>query len=151
MPVSAVVDTNLIVSAFLTRRGPPHALLQALYAGAFRLLLSDPLQDEYARVLARPRLVQRFALSADEVGAFFRFLAHRAQPVTLRGTLPLAVCDTKDEHVLATALEGSADNLVTGDEDLLVLAGDEQLGSLRIVTVRAFLDLLEGNQPDSDR
>ena len=87
MPVSAVVDTNLLVSAFLTRRGAPHALLEALYAGAFRLLLSDPLQDEYARVLARPRLVQRFALSADEVGAFFRFLAHRAQSATPRTSM----------------------------------------------------------------
>ena len=53
--------------------------------------------------------------------------------------------------MLATALDGGADYLVTGDKDLFVLAGDEQLGSLRIVTVRAFLDLLEGNQPGRDR
>ena len=151
MPVNAVVDTNLIVSAFLSRRGAPYALLQALYGGAFRLLLSDPLLDEYTRVLARPRLVERFALSADEVAAFFRFLARRAQPVTLQQPLSISVRDVQDEHVLATALDGGADYLVTGDEDLLVLAGDEQLGSLRIVTVRAFLDLLEGNQPDKDR
>ena len=148
-PVSAVIDTNLIVSAFLTRRGTPHALLQALYAGAFRLLLSDALQDEYARVLARPRLVQRFALSADEVAAFFRFLARRAQPVTLQQPFSIPVRDPKDEHVLATALVGGADYLVTGDEDLLTLAGDPRLGTLQIVTVRAFLDALESSQPTS--
>jgi putative PIN family toxin of toxin-antitoxin system len=144
VPVSAVVDTNLIVRGLLSRRGAARALVEALYAGAFRLLLSAPLQEEYAAVLARPRLVERFGLSADEVAAFFRFLARRAQPVTPRGALPLAVRDVKDEHVLATALDGGADYLVTADEDLLVLAGDEHLGSLRIVTVQAFLNALEG-------
>ncbi|HEX5501645.1 MAG TPA: hypothetical protein VFW96_03425 [Thermomicrobiales bacterium] len=44
--------------------------------------------------------------------------------------------------VLAAALGGSADYRVTGDDDLLALAGDPRLGALRIVTVRAFLDLL---------
>jgi hypothetical protein len=33
---------------------------------------------------------------------------------------------------------------VTGDENLLVLAGDARLRSLQIVTVRTFLDALEG-------
>jgi predicted nucleic acid-binding protein len=55
-----------------------------------------------------------------------------------------------DERILGAALAGNADFLVTGDEDLLVLAGDPRLGSLRIVTVAAFLAILGGLAPTAD-
>jgi predicted nucleic acid-binding protein len=45
--------------------------------------------------------------------------------------------------VLACALGANVDYIVTGDEDLLVLDGHPALGSLRIVTPRAFLTILE--------
>jgi uncharacterized protein len=138
--VSAVLDTNLIVSAFLSRRGRPRTLLNALHDGAFRPILSLSLQQEYADVLARPR----FALDPEEVAAFFRFLARRAQVVNPVPPTPVAVRDPNDEHVPATALAGGADYLVTGDDDLVSLAGDPRLGTLRIVTARAFLDFLAG-------
>lgn len=35
---------------------------------------------------------------------------------------------------------------MTGDDDLLVLAGAPRLGTLRIVTAREFLDVLDGNE-----
>ncbi|HSH81133.1 MAG TPA: putative toxin-antitoxin system toxin component, PIN family [Herpetosiphonaceae bacterium] len=149
MPVSAVVDTNIVVSAFLSRRGAPHALLQALYAGAFRLVLSPQLREEYERVLARPGLARRFALAPAELAAFFRFLDRRAQPVTPREPSPVAVRDVQDAHVLAAALEGGAGYLITGDDDLLVLAGDPRLGTLQIVTIRTFLDALEEDEAPS--
>jgi predicted nucleic acid-binding protein len=41
--------------------------------------------------------------------------------------------------VLATALAGKADVIVTGDEDLLVL---KKFGGIRIVSPRQFLKLL---------
>jgi predicted nucleic acid-binding protein len=44
--------------------------------------------------------------------------------------------------VLAAAIGGKAGYIVTNDNDLLDLASDPRLGELRIVTVRAFLDVL---------
>jgi uncharacterized protein len=136
--VSAVIDTNLVVSSFLSGRGLPRALRIALYRGAFRPVLSPPLRDEYAEVLARPRL----ALDPREVAAFLRFLDRRAQRVVPVTPHPIATRDPKDDMVIATALDGNADYLVSGDNDLLSLAGDPRLGALRIVTVRVFLDAL---------
>ena len=72
--------------------------------------------------------------------------------VTPSETIPVAVRDPKDTHLLAAALGGNAAFLVTGDADLLVLNGDPALGPLRIVTARAFLDDLarreEGPMPE---
>ena len=47
--------------------------------------------------------------------------------------------DPYDNYLLATAITGSADFLVTGDKrDLLSL---ERVGATRIISVRAFLEL----------
>lgn len=51
--------------------------------------------------------------------------------------------DPKDVHILAAALNGGADYLVTGDDDLLEHQNDPRLGTLRIVTVARFLAILE--------
>jgi len=52
------------------------------------------------------------------------------------------VRDAKDEVILAPALGGRADYLVTGDEDLLVLRGSAEIGSLRILRARELVELL---------
>lgn len=138
----AVIDTNLIVSAFISGRGAPHQLLTALRAGAFRLVLSASLRREYADVLARPRLVERYGIDAESVAAFLDLLDRRALLVTPAADLPLAIRDPKDAHVLATALAGGATHLVSGDDDFLALMDDPRLGALRIVTVGEFLQIL---------
>jgi predicted nucleic acid-binding protein len=58
-------------------------------------------------------------------------------------TIPVSVRDPKDKRMLAAAIEGAADYLVTGDQDLLVLQGDPRLGDLRIVPAARFLATLE--------
>ncbi len=144
----AVIDTNLIVSAFISGRGAPHQLLTALRAGAFRLVLSKSLRREYADVLARPHLVERYGIDAESVAAFLDLLDRRALLVTPSADLPLAIRDPKDAHVLATALAGGATHLVYGDDDFLALVGDPRLGELHIVAARAFLDtLISPNMP----
>ena len=50
--------------------------------------------------------------------------------------IPALTRDPKDDYLIAYALVGGADFLVTGDADLLVL---KQIDSLKIVTAREFL------------
>jgi putative PIN family toxin of toxin-antitoxin system len=50
--------------------------------------------------------------------------------------------DPKDDYLVAYGVLNDADCLVTGDKDLLVL---HQVGSLRILTPREFLDLLNNS------
>jgi len=81
-------------------------------------------------------------VSPEEVEALLVLVETFSLKVSPRRTVPLAVRDPKDTMVLAAAL-GNADYLVTGDDDLLVLADDPRLGQLRILTVTAFLNILK--------
>lgn len=139
---SAVIDTNLVVSSFLFKRGNPHELIQALYQFRFEVIFSDELLAEYADVLAQPVFAQKYGMSATETDGFLRFVTSNGRLVTPVSILPVMVRDTADNKVLAVSLTGDADYLVTGDKDLLVLAGDSRLGSLRIVTAAEFLSAL---------
>lgn len=56
--------------------------------------------------------------------------------------LPIHGRDPEDDFMLATALRGVANYLITGDEDLLVLNGNPALGKLKIVLVKDFLKLI---------
>ncbi len=94
---------------------------------------SGPLKQELELLLARRHKIgpaTRAALAA------YTDLCEFVEPQ------PLArrVCrDKEDEVVLATALAGKADIIVTGDDDLLVL---KKFHGTRILSPREFLELL---------
>jgi putative PIN family toxin of toxin-antitoxin system len=143
--VRAVLDTNLFVSALISRGGLPSLLLAHWRARRFQLLMTPDLFREIRDVLRRPRLSARYGLTPEEVATLLSLITRRALLVEPRLALPVAVRDPDDEIVLAAALAG-ADYLVTGDDDLLALAGEAALGALKIVTPRRFLEAL-GTSP----
>ena len=137
------VDTNLFVSGTFFKRGNPYALLVAWRANAFELLLSDDHRAELTDVFSRPKLIRRYNVSAAEIAELFAGLA-AATRVEPSPPIPVTLRDPKDVKILASALGGDADYLVTGDDDLLALRNDPRLGQLKIVTVAEFLALLGG-------
>ena len=108
-----VLDTNVVVAAFRSRRGASNALLQYAEAGKVRLLCSTSLFLEYEAVLGRPNVRVATGHSPADVRAVMDALAAVAEPVDLRlRTRPL-LRDADDEMVLETAANGHADAIVT--------------------------------------
>lgn len=143
-----VVDSNLFVSASIIKRGQPYALLAAWRRGAFQLLISKDQLGELTDVFGRPRIVERYHLSRSELAELFTGLAAALRPEPV-SSLPVIVRDPKDEHILAAALGGGADYLVTGDHDLLALRTEPRLAPLQIVTATEMLAILEEREaPD---
>lgn len=138
----AVVDTNIFVSGLITADGDSYRLLEAWRTGAFVLLMASTQREELERVLKRPAFAQRYGFTEERVAYWLLLVAALAIWVPVRRRLPMHVRDPKDDHILAAALGGHADCLVTGDEDILSLKAHPRLKSLRIVTVREFLPLL---------
>ena len=140
--LKAVVDSTLFVSGLIAR-GVPYAVVDAWRRQFFVLLLSDAQRAELYAVLSRPRITSRYLLPA-EVEDFLYALDTLALPAPLRLPLPVTASDPNDEHIVAAALGGQADYLVSGDvRHILPLAGDPRLGALRILTARDFITLLQ--------
>ena len=141
--ISAVIDTNLIIASFINRRGVPSRVVDAIRHGAYVPLMTTDVLAEYRRVLAKPVLAEKYAVDLADVAGLFSLLEERGKDVVPVTNLRMRVRDIHDEHLLAAALGGAADYLVSGDNHLLILAGDSRLGKLRIVTAREFLTILE--------
>ena len=142
-PIKVVVDTNLFVSGSILKRGNPFEVLEAWRHKGFVLLISSALQTEIAEVLIRPEIKEKYHLTDKEVKDTLRLLQTDALLTSSAPTLPVALRDPKDEKVLALAIGGKADYLVTGDGDLLSVHDNPGLGELQIVRPTAFLALLK--------
>lgn len=141
----AVVDTNVWVSAVLNGAGLPARVLDAYLAGRFTLVVSEPMLEELAEVLARPRLVRRHGRPPERIAALVNGLREHAVLVAVCGAVQ--VCrDPDDNVVIETAMGGRADLLVSGDQDLThaqeVVEHLADVG-IRVLTVRRFLEELD--------
>lgn len=112
-----VVDTNALVSRLLLPDSVAGRAVRGIVDEA-RLLLSDPLLEELARVLARPKFDRYVTL--EERQDFIRLLVRIAEPVPILRRVR-ACRDPGDDLVLELAVNGHADLVVTGDADLLAL------------------------------
>ncbi len=109
-----VIDTNLWIRALL---GGPVTMpvLNAWKAKKFQVVVSQPLLDELDEVWQRPRL--RKHIRAEDAEGLLEQLRRRGLTVTI-STVPPHCRDPKDHPVLATAIDGHADAIVSGDGDL---------------------------------
>ena len=128
------LDTNVLVAALATR---------GLAADVFRLTLAehDLLVPDVVIVELRRVLRTKFKMPATRVNEIETFLREHevvAKPARL---LDVKVRDPADAWVLASAVAGHANVLVTGDKDLLVLGTN---APLPILDPRAFWMLVRG-------
>src|SRR5437764_11618662 len=118
--IRAVLDTNIVISGMLWS-GSPRQIIQAIWSGDVLPLISEVMSDELRDVLARPKFaprLQRIGKSASQlVGEYLKFAAV-VEPANISSVLE---ADPDDDAVLACAVGGNADFIVSGDKDLLML------------------------------
>jgi len=136
--IRATVDTNLFVSAAIRADGIPAQILAAWQRDAFVLVTSAELDAEVHDVYRRADLLRRFRVPAAQRAVLITGLSV-AEHVLPLYPLPIGVRDPKDDPLLAYAIGGQVDYLVTGDKDLHDLAGLPAIGELRIIAPRDFL------------
>lgn len=116
----AVVDTSVLIALLWGHGAVCVRLLDLWESRRFVLVTSPQVIGELREVLERPKM--RAHVAAAEAQALLASLELDAVVTPGELTLPGATRDPKDDKVLACALEGEAQLLVTLDPDLLTLA-----------------------------
>jgi putative PIN family toxin of toxin-antitoxin system len=129
--VRVLFDTNVLFAAFTAKGFCEEVVDEA--AGVCQLVWSAALRAELEGVLKRKTKLGPGALAAL---TGYAQLCEFVNPADLPGP----VCrDPDDDVVLATALSGLAEYLVTGDDDLLSL---KDYHGVRILSPREFWEML---------
>jgi uncharacterized protein len=146
--VRVLVDANLFVSFLLhpDRDTAANRVVRAAVGGRFELLVPGALLEELAaRVHQKPYLASRIeSEEVEELSAILRLVGEELPRV--ERPLPRVTRDAKDDYLLAHAVLGRADYLVTGDADLLEL---EAVEGLRVVTAGELAALLNREELDT--
>ena len=138
-----VLDTNIIISGLISPSGSPHQLLSAFRNREFSLVVSPATIAEVEQVLQRPYFRDRRSITAKEIARIKRLLLKRGLVVRPQTCGVLVRDDPGDDLILACALEGRAEFLVTGDHHLLKL---QRVQDTRMVTPPEFLAILEARR-----
>ena len=127
-----VYDTS-VLATIVSRRDLILRLQADVSTGRLTLISSAFILDELERVL-----VAKFDLTKQAAKSRVRLLARMAEMAQPKDT-PRVSRDANDDPVIATALAGGAEYIVTFDRDLLVI---KQHANVLIVTPNGFKEIL---------
>lgn len=134
-----VIDTNVIISRFLSPHGTPASILACWEHGLFELIVTDAILAEYLRVLSYDRLRAHHGMTPDEIAQVvegFRSFGALVEPPE---TITTIIDDPSDNRFLEAAVAGHSDYIVSGDPHLLRVG---EYRGIQILQPAAFLAML---------
>ena len=132
-PISKIVlDTNVLISSLWGNK--PYQVIQLWEKGEILLLLSQPILDEYFRVL------NRFSISEEDLDHLYVLFSNSEKTLFLHPKIKIhqILEDPPDDRFLECAVEGQADFIISGNKHLLNL---KIFQGIPIVNPSQFLNL----------
>lgn len=130
-----ILDTNILIShALKPSENIAHIVDFSIHSGC--LLLSQDTFDEIRNVIER--FVKRGFVTVRESSEFLGSLVEAAEWIKILETVQ-ECCDPKDDKFLELAVNGQAEYLITGDQDLLVL---HPFRKTHILTAKDFISTI---------
>jgi len=129
-----VIDTNLWISFLITKNYSKLALL--LFSGKICLIFSTELLLEFINVVARPKFRKYFSI--EDVDELLEIIEEYAEIINVVSAIDLCR-DVKDNFLLSLVVDGKADYLLTGDNDLLEI---KAIGNTQIISIADFNNLI---------
>ena len=129
------LDTNVLVSAFITR---------GLCADIFRIILSEHelVLSDYVLNELEQVLIGKINLPKDQILSILQFLKSFEIISDHRPPVKIKLRDKTDIPVLSAAINSKSDILITGDKELFKVS--EKFG-IKIIDPRSFFKLVKGS------
>jgi len=136
-----VIDTNVLVSALLSKKGTPARVLDAWRERKFLVITSEEAFLEVERVLEELASTEKYVISNEDIASILNLLRKDAilvpGQIDTKGAIPH---DPDDKKFLSIALEGEANIIISGDKHLLDLTSYQEV---TIQNARQFIDALK--------
>jgi uncharacterized protein len=127
--VRLVLDTNVLIAALIAR-GKAHTLYE--YCARQHTIVGAP----FILNEVHDKLITKFKYAAEIAEEAIQLLQARMEVITPI-PLPQPVCrDPDDDMILAIAITGTCEYIITGDKDLLIL---QQYAGISIIRPADFL------------
>ncbi len=134
------LDTNVLLSAFVSRQGYPAKLVDIILTfPEIKLTLSEPILLEFRDVMLRDEVRERFRYSARETESFVKDIRTVASMIEVKSQLKLVKEDPNDDVVINTALDAKSDYTVSGDSHLLKI---KTFRDIKIVSPKQMLKII---------
>ena len=117
-------DTNVLIAAFIARGACSELFDHCL--SEHTIYISQWVLDEF-----HEKLVKKFRFPKAKVDQLVKFIRNNTEMLTYTALLTPICRDPDNDHVLASAVSGNVDCLISGDEDLLVLKNFQGLAIIR--------------------
>jgi putative PIN family toxin of toxin-antitoxin system len=125
-----ILDTNLWISFLISKDFSK--LDEIIFSKKSILIFSQELLEEFLEVVKRPKFRRYFAQA--DIEELLETIDEYGEFIVVKSKIEMCR-DTKDNFLLSLAVDGKADFLLTGDQDLLMI---EKIGKTNIKTISSF-------------
>jgi len=134
------LDTNVLVSAFISKHGLPADILDLVVTfDEIELILSDEILKEFTTVMKREEVKRRLEFTESDVSKFEAAVRGVSQIVPVKSRFKAVIEDPADDMIVNTAIDGEVDYIISGDQHVRRLG---RFKGVRIVSPRAFMTIV---------
>jgi putative PIN family toxin of toxin-antitoxin system len=139
--IKVVIDTNVHVSAIAKPSSKLGRVIQLVLEGEVASVVSGKIIEEMRQTLASSKLKKYLKMNDHEMDRYVTSFQIISEEVSGEGNAKKYSRDLDDDKFIYAALEGGAQYIVSGDEDLLVL---ESIENVQIKKAADFLMEISG-------
>ncbi len=141
-------DVQALVQGTISPTGAAGALLASWERGETALIICEEIVAEYEAVLSRPHIVKKFAhISAATISASAAALREHSIFMAVNEVPRVVPDDPDDDVVLACAVAGHAEYIVSRDNHLLKMGAHQ---GIPIVSTESFARILRGQVSEAE-
>src|SRR3990172_9181988 len=108
------LDTNILVSAFISKHGQPVAILELILTfPEIELILSEQILAEFKDVMSRQEVKERFEYTSKDIDQFVDALRDASTIIKPSSNFKVVKDDPNNDVIINTAYDGNADYIVS--------------------------------------